>query len=117
MSIYCSIFEIGWAHKRGCPGYFAGTAPCTCRSSPLIYQGSHVLPSDRDKRAGEVGFSAIRGHVTKRGRKKLKSEDSWHPWIRFHLDTKEVRGSVVLTKKQVEKLRDALTKYLDNTEA
>jgi hypothetical protein len=73
-----------------------------------------VLPSNRDERRGEFGISAIPGHITRKGRRSRLTDDQWHPWLRVHLSGGH-QDSVVLTKKQVTALRDALNDWLERT--
>ena len=96
MSIYCSdlTFDGDEGTKR-----------------PIIYQGSHILPSNKDKRGGEFGVSAIPSHITRDGRDN-KPEGQWHPWLRVHLRA-DTGNTIVLTSKQVEALRDALNRWLE----
>jgi hypothetical protein len=123
MSIYCSMFEIGNQHlprckrmkKLGRGGYSQDDSkPCTCGSCPIRYQGSHVLPSNKAERSGEIGISCIPPHITRNGRDNRGSE-RLHPWLRVHLFAGLPSDTVILTKKQVEKFRDALNEWLERT--
>lgn len=116
MSIYSSIFDIGDEHKNICRRMkrlrrgvyeYDDDKPCSCGSAPIEYEGSHILPSLKDKRAGVLGFAAIRGHITRDGRDNGKKE--FWPYLRFHLNAL----SLVITRHQAIKLRDALTEWLD----
>ena len=116
MSIYQSIFGLGDEHKPRClrikkieVGVYQqdDSKPCTCGSCPLKYEGSHILPSQLSKREGDFGFAGIPGHITRNGRDNGKKR--WWPWLRFHLN----RNTVILTKKQVGQLRDALNVWLN----
>ena len=78
---------------------------------PIRYEGSHVLPHSKSKRAGELGIAAIPSHITRNG-KDDAPEGRWHPWLRVHIQAVG-DNTVVLTKDQVEELRDALTKWLE----
>lgn len=117
MSIYCSIFDFGFEHSRRCKRIKKtgrkqyeqdDSKPCTCGSCPIEYQGSHILPSNRDNRKGDFGIAAIPGHITRNGRTRLKDDD-WYPWLRVHLE----QETVILTAKQVEQFRDALNDWLE----
>jgi hypothetical protein len=120
MSIYCSIFDFGSEHKPRCRrvikigrGYIErnDALECTCGNCPIIYQGSHVLPSNKDERGGEFGISAIPDHITRNGRRGNPKDGEWYPWLRVHLDGGG-RDTVILNKKQVVELRDALNEWI-----
>jgi hypothetical protein len=98
VSIYCSL--LGFPQER--------------ELGPLKYQGSHVLPNDKDKRAGDFGIAAIPRFITRDGRDNKPEDDMWHPWLRVHIFDGH-QGSVILTRKQVERLRDALNNWLERT--
>lgn len=123
MSIYCSIFDLGYDHKSRCARIertgrnefrVHEKRPCTCGSSPIVYKGSHVLPGKKDVCGGFLGLAAIPGHISSKGR-KAQSEDflPWHPWLRVSTE----RDDFVLTRKQVERLRDALNDWLKKASA
>lgn len=119
MSIYCSLFGVGNSdrHKRKCRYDILGDDPCICGECPIVYQGSNVLPANTDMRHGEIGISGIPPHIS-RSRRERKG-DTWHPWLRFHLcvgKKNASRDTVILSKKQVANLRDALTNWLESTE-
>lgn len=102
MSIYCSMEGID--AECGKPS----------KNRPLQYQGSHVLPRDRDKRAGSVDLAYIPPHITRNG-KDTRSEDApIHPWLRLgvSVDNYACRNTVILTRIQVEKLREQLDWWL-----
>jgi hypothetical protein len=121
MSIYSTIFDIGGEHSPRCARMeklkskvyrVDDSKQCTCGASPIVYQGSHILPSNRDERGGCVMLAGIRGHITRNG-KDDGPENEWHPWLRlsvFDLGS----DSVLLTRKQAEKLRRVLTEWLEN---
>lgn len=120
MSIYCTILDIGGDHKNSCArlrrigkGLYEqnDSRPCTCGEAPLVYHESHVLPSPKDERGGGLMLTAIPSHITRDGRDDRPEGGPWYPWLRlsFHL----VKGdSMVLTKKQVIKLRDTLDQWI-----
>jgi hypothetical protein len=120
MSIYCSIFGFGDEHtprckrmKRISKGVYGqdDSKPCTCQSSPIAYQHSGVLPSKKDNRGGVLGIAAIPGHITRRGRPAL-SDDFTPYWPYLRVSMFEADDSVILTRAQVEKLRNALNQWL-----
>lgn len=121
MSVYCSIFGFGYEHSTRCKRVKKirrkvyqqdDSQPCTCGSCPIQYQGSYVLPSNRDKRDGGFGIAAIPSHITRNGR-DTPEDGKWRPWLRVHLSNE----TVILTAKQVEKLRDALNDWMENAAA
>lgn len=120
MSIYCSIFDFGFEHSPRCkrikkirPKEYEqdDSKPCTCGSCPIEYLGSHIFPTARDNRDGCFGLAAIPSHITRDG-KDDRPEGKWHPWLRVSLREKD---TAILTRKQVEKLRDALTGWLERS--
>lgn len=123
MSIYATTFSLGDEHSARCtritrvgPKTYKrdDSKPCTCECAPLIYQESHVLPSDRDKRGGVFMLAAIPGHITRDGRDDAPEGKGWHPWLRVSMFEVE-SDSFVLTRKQAKALRDALTDWLSHT--
>jgi hypothetical protein len=94
MSIYCSFFDFD-------------------DDLPTEYKGSHVMPSRKAKRSGYFGISAIPNHVRRNGKDK-PDPDGWHPWLRVHLH-EGYQESILLSKRQAKKLRDALDKWIENS--
>lgn len=121
MSIYCSIFGFGDEHTTRCKrlkrigkGVYEqdDSKPCTCGSAPIAYDHSGVLPSEKDKRGGIFGIAAIPGHINRKGRPALS--ENFHPWWPYlRVSMFDAEDSVILTRKQVEKLRDALNDWLE----
>lgn len=123
MSIYCSYFGFGDEHSPKCERITKtgrkeytqdDSKPCTCGSAPVIYQGSHVLPSRKDKRDGLFGFAAIPPHITRNGRDDKPEDGKWYPWLRFHLSGGN-KDTVILDRKQVQKLHAALGGWLESS--
>lgn len=120
MSIYCTNFGIGDEHLPRCHRIRRlgkklyeqdDSKPCTCGSSPIVYQGSHVLPSNKDKRGGEISLGMIPGHIARRGKDNRKGKR--HHWLRVSLRAVDGGDTVLLTKLQVAKLRDELTEWIE----
>lgn len=135
MSIYASIFGFDAdEHAEGCKRlvkrrrdpkrmlncfmFPSGTfwvddsRPCTCSSGPIAYQHSGVLPSASDKRGGYLGIAAIPGHIDDSNRKPISDDmQPYWPWLRVSLDGVN-DSTVILTRKQVTELRDALNEWL-----
>jgi hypothetical protein len=89
--------------------------------APIIYEGSHVLPSDTDRRGGCVEVAAIPNHITRDGRDDA-TEGSLKDWLRLSVQSVESEdpgafsaadATVVLTRNQVERLNETLTGWLD----
>jgi hypothetical protein len=93
--------------------------------APIVYQGSHVLPSDTARRGGGIDVAAIPDHITRDGRDDAP-EGALKDWLRLSVDSEDSderydgrvyvpggRAVVVLTRPQVERLRDTLTEWLD----
>jgi hypothetical protein len=138
MSIYGTILSLSEdEHEDGCdiyveirPGFFEFSGkPCSCGTprAPLVYEGSHVLPSDGDPRGGGVTLALISAHVEREDRPELP-EGTLKDWLRLDVrnepsaetykDKPYVAGgssTVVLTRQLVTDLRDALTGWLDRS--
>lgn len=99
--------------------------PCDCgaakKSQPIIYKGSHVLPSDDDPRGGHVFVCAIPDHITRDGRDDAP-EGALKDWLRLSVDADGAsyhggaQAEVVLDRPLVEQLRDTLTHWLEAKE-
>ena len=112
--------------EDGATVYYRGVnRPCTCGNKPpIIYQGSHVNPSDDDPRGGSIDIAAIPNHChpAVRGTATNDGPPVW--FLRLTVDEDETtyhgmqpgRATVVLDRSQVEKIRDTLTRWLDEEE-
>ncbi len=127
MSIYCSTFGFD-EHKPRCKRLKKISAktyeqddrnPCTCGVLPIRYQHSGVLPSNKDERGGYLSLGAIPSHITRDGRDNRPEGGKWWPWLRISLSANEMSltndDTVVLTRKQVKALRDALNLWLETS--
>lgn len=119
MSIYSSIFGFGDEHSPRCkqmrkvgPGVYQldESKPCTCSSAPIKYQHSGVLPANSHERGGVFMLAAIPNHITGDGKDNRPENGRWRPWLRVSMFDAE--DSIILTRKQVEKLRDTLNQWL-----
>jgi hypothetical protein len=118
MSIYASTFEL--SDDQDAPGEPNGLAP-------IVYQGSHILPSNQDPRAGRLDLAAIPGHIERTGRPALhdgETEDwPYHPWLRMgaestdpELPDKQRRYvDFLLDREQVDALHTYLGQWLRRT--
>lgn len=93
---------------------------CTCRCGPILYQGSHVLPSDDDQRCGDVDLSTVPGFISREPDRPALSDwdQPYHPWLRLTVDDHIEGGravTVVLDRWQAEQMRDGLNFWLENT--
>ena len=81
--------------------------------APLVYQGSHVLPDEDSPRGGHVEFAAIPAHVRywreNPGAPGATEPEGVDAWIRLSVN----EGTVLLTERQVRRLRDGLTEWLE----
>lgn len=110
MSIYASTFSLGDETEDGL-------------GAPIVYQGSHILPSDEDLRDGRLDLAAIPGHIARPGRPALhdgaECDEPYHPWLRLSVDwrwgSEYAQSDVVIDRRQAEALRDYLTSWLDHT--
>jgi hypothetical protein len=99
-----------------------GDKPCDCGQvgAPLVYQGSHVLPSEEDRRGGHVDLGLISPHVRFwRDNPDASVEDEpdidtalCEPFLRFGVND----ATVVLTRRNVEEVYQSLLWWLKNTE-
>jgi hypothetical protein len=109
VSIYASTFSLEDEAEDGL-------------GAPIIYQGSHILPANSDRRDGRLDLAAIPGHIDRPDRPALhdgrESDEPYHPWLRVSLDSKRgsdfVQSDAVLDRGQVEALRDYLTGWLES---
>lgn len=106
--------------------YMPSGDACDCPNKPpLIYQGSHVNPSDDDPRGGYLLACAIPNHCHPDVRFD-NHDDEGAPvdYLRLSMgeDPSTYHGmepghaTLVLGRAQVEKLRDTLTQWLDAEE-
>ena len=102
MSIYCSFGGIDDERDRP-----------RSRKKPIRYQGSHVLPSNKDERRGRLSLAYIPPHV-RRGKRRRAEDAPFWPWLRIGVVEGEIEfgGTVILTYAQVKKLRDDLDWWL-----
>jgi hypothetical protein len=92
--------------------------PCDCgqADAPLVYQGSHVLPSEGDERRGYVDIACIPAHVRywrDNPNAPVESEPNGppEPFLRFGVN----EGTVVLTRRNVEQVHETLAWWLEAT--
>ncbi|OLT13040.1 hypothetical protein BJF79_03835 [Actinomadura sp. CNU-125] len=133
----CAVYEEmppgqGWAEGAamavgfGEPVYFRRTdEPCDCGNQPpLIYQGSHVNPSEKDRRGGSLGIAAIPNHCHPSVRGTPTLDGPPVEYLRLtaeedpatYGDTTPGLAQLVLDRAQVERLRDTLTTWLTTKE-
>lgn len=138
MSIYATMLTLSEdEHEDGCAVYvetppgsgcfdFSGK-PCSCGTprAPIVYEGSHVLPSDTDRRGGGIDVALIPDFITRDGRDDAQGE-GLKDWLRLSVhcvpstvlyEGKPYRpggdAAVVLDRPLVAELRDTLTAWLD----
>ena len=80
---------------------------------PYAYQGSHILPSDDDRRDGGevVQLAEVPSHITRDGRDDQPEDGRPWPWLRLSLYAEDV----VLDRPQVEALHAAIGSWLART--
>lgn len=96
----------GWKHWR-----HDVHAACTCYAGPIAYQGSHILPSDEDPRAGQFDLGEIPGHITRAGRDNGGEDGPPWPWLRVSVNSE----TVILDRSQVCELGDYVNQWLKAT--
>jgi hypothetical protein len=112
----------------GCFEPIGGPCDCGIPMCPLVYEGSHILPSDDDQRGGSVDVAGIPDFITRDGRDDAQGT-GLKDWLRLSvgaLPSKLIyKGrpyqlggyvAVVLTRPQVEMMRDTLTAWLEREE-
>lgn len=136
MSIYGTVLSLADdEHEDGCaiwvevePGCFEHSGkPCSCGipRAPIVYEGSHVLPADTDRRGGEVQVATIPDFITRDGRDDAP-EGTLKDWLRLSVRSKPSKtrhegrvyvpggsADVVLNRAHVTELRDTLSAWLE----
>lgn len=142
MSIYATWLMLdGSDHVDGCavyvetePGSFEFSGrECDCnrgmREAPIVYEGSHVLPSTDDRRGGYVEVGGIPDFIERDGRDDAQGY-GLKDWLRIGIGAlpsiEQYEGgpyvegghaTVVLERRQVEELRDTLAEWLEREES
>lgn len=138
MSIYGTWLNLADdEHEEGCAIYaedppgssvfeFSGK-PCDCGTprAPIVYEGSHVLPSEDDPRGGGIDVAGIPDFITRDGRDDAP-EGALKDWLRISMDNPPShslregspcvpagRSVLLLDRRGVTELRDTLTAWLD----
>ena len=88
--------------------------PCSCTRAmvPLVYEGSHVLPSEGDPRGGWVELSSIPGYIRRDGREAPPEDRQPYPFLRVGVN----EATVVLTRDQVALVHKTLAAWLRATQ-
>jgi hypothetical protein len=93
---------------------------CTCAAGPILYRGSHILPSAEDARGGCLDLAEIPGHITRDGRDDGPTDDDtpW-PYLRASMggliDGVPTYLDCVLDRALVAELSEYLVVWLDRT--
>lgn len=138
MSIYGTILHLdGDDHDvEHCDAYYEASdgcwehtgRACTCdawKRQPIVYEGSHILPADNDRRGGGMEIASIPDHITRDGRDDVP-EGVLKDWLRLGIwsrdSTEQYQGkpyqtggdaTVILTRLLVEELHAALGAWLE----
>lgn len=122
MSVWGTIWDAdGGDHTDACAMWVPGRdgvtfefdrqrkCTCGCPAAPIIYRGSHLLPSDTDQRGGHVSLAEVPGHITRDGRDDGPDDQYgvW-PWLRLSVGQEDA----ILDEALVRSLRDALDGWL-----
>jgi hypothetical protein len=95
-------------------GVFDGGEPD--QPAPIVYQGSHILPSTDDPRAGNFDLGLINGWITAQGRTGPTDEALW-PYLRAGAGDAEGRQvELVFDVEQVEQLHADLGWWLEHVD-
>jgi hypothetical protein len=141
LSIYATILDLSAdEHDDDCavwvetsPGLFDRSGkPCDCgdrKRGPIVYEGSHVLPSDDDRRGGSIDLASIPDFITRDGRDDAQGQ-GLKDWLRLGVHSEPSReqyqgkpyvaggdATVILDRPLVEALRDELTAWLEREES
>lgn len=121
MSIFASLAAPDDSeHEAGCAFYILRDGcyeisgkPCDCGQprAPLVYQGSHHLPSEFDPRGGTVDLALIPSHITRDGRDDKPEDEAPWPYLRFGVN----EGTVILTRENVQQVYETLGWWLEAT--
>ncbi|MDX2986427.1 hypothetical protein [Streptomyces caniscabiei] len=79
---------------------------------PYVYQGSHVLPSETDRRDGVVQLAEVPSHITRDGRDDQPEDGAPWPWLRLSVN----QADVVLDREQVRRMWESAGAWLEQTE-
>lgn len=113
MSIYATLIMFERDDYADDPDDPVGTA---FGPAPIIYRGSHVLPSDSDDRGGTVSVCAIPGSIEREGRPPVGGEldGTFHPWLRLSVDPDDSGepATVVLDRAHVNRLYQTFGDWL-----
>jgi hypothetical protein len=96
MSIYGSWFDLDdWSDLQ----------------APIIYQASHIMPTDDDPRGGSVDVAGIAGFIPRDGRALCDDYGRlvW-PWLRLSVND---QATVILDRAQVVGMHEKLGEWLD----
>ena len=98
-----------WDKSDGC--WEISDRPCDCGQpdSPLVYAGSHVLPSESDERGGYIDIALIPSHITRDGRDDKEEDEAPWPYLRFGVGEERV----ILTRRNVRMIAASLNKWLE----
>lgn len=79
---------------------------------PYVYQGSHVLPSEDDRRDGVVQLAEVPSHITRDGRDDQPEDGTPYPWLRLSVN----QADVVLHARQVREAYEVMGAWLQQVE-
>jgi hypothetical protein len=84
---------------------------CSCGqpNAPIAYRGSHILPSETDRRQGSVSLALVPGHITRDGRDDGPDDENgvW-PWLRLSVGQEDA----VLDEQLARGMHEALGEWL-----
>ena len=97
-----------WDKRDNC--WEISDRPCDCQQpdTPLVYQGSHVLPADTEARGGTVDLALIPSHITRDGRDDQPEDEKPWPYLRLGVNEQ----TVVLTVRNARQIHATLSEWL-----
>lgn len=118
MSIFVSLPAPDDEHSEDCGIWTEHACTCGQPDAPLVYQGSHILPSDSDRRGGYVDIALIPAHVRywrehPDAPVATEPEEPPEPFLRLGVNNE----TVILTRRNVKQVADTLNGWLRRTEA
>lgn len=121
MSVWGTIYEAPADHTDTCAVWVEvaertrervrnQACTCGCPAAPIIYRGSHILPSEDSQRGGHVSLAEVPGRITRDGRDDGPDDryGVW-PWLRLSVGQEDAVLDEQLAGSLYRALGDWLT--------